>query len=121
MTSAPTAVPSENDFLAAFGIAPVESQPADGYWSYSFSGDNEDEELLFSFNAHERSVQTVWVAQGRQVCTVVHENAATVRIVQSHGRSALVVEFVHEPGECQTHLQVQILPGPQVHWSSVLK
>ena len=115
MTSAPTTIPSENDFLAAFGVEPVEAEPADGYWCYEFTAED-GEGLRFSFNVHERSVQTVWTSRGRPVCTVVHENASAVRVEEG----AIRVEFIHEPNECRTTLHVQVFPEVVVRWSSIL-
>ena len=115
MTTTPTTIPSENDFLAAFGVEPVEAEPADGYWCYEFTTEDGDA-LRFSFNAHEHSAQTVWFSRGRPVCTVVHENTSAIRLEEQ----AIRVEFVQEPSECRTTLSVQVFPELEVRWSSIL-
>ena len=118
MSTGHTDVPSETDFLAAFGVVPVDSAPQDGFWSYSFESKDGDAVRL-SFNAHERSVQTLWESNGRPVCTVVHENAVHIRINQEAGQASITVEFAHERDECRTQLRLRVLPELEISWSSL--
>jgi hypothetical protein len=113
-----TQVPSENDFLAAFGVEPIESAPQDGFWCYSFESDDGNAVRL-SFNIHERSVQTVWMFKGRAVCTVVHENADEIRISNEVGAANISATFAHERDECRTQLRLQIAPDLEINWTSL--
>jgi len=118
MSNGFTEVPSETDFLAAFGVDPVESVPQDGFWCYSFESDSGDAVRL-SFNVHERSVQTVWVSNGRTSCTVVHENADQIRINDGDGGAYIFVDFAHKRDECRTQLRLRVLPELEISWSSL--
>lgn len=113
-----TQVPSETDFLAAFGVEPVEAAPQDGFWCYSFESDD-GSAVRFSFNVHERSVQTVWMSKGRAVCTVVHENADEIRINEGVGSASISATFAHGHDGCRTHLRLQIIPDLEISWSSL--
>lgn len=113
-----TKVPSESEFLAAFGVEPVESARQDGFWCYSFGSEDRDA-VRFSFNIQERSVQTVWESKGRAVCTVVHENADEIRINDSGGEASISVDFAYERDECRTQLQLRVLPNLEITWASL--
>lgn len=118
MSTGSTDVPSETDFLAAFGVDPLEAAPQDGFWCYSFESER-GETVRFSFNAHERSVQTVWESNGRPVCTVVHENADQIRIHEEAGQASITVEFAHARDECRTQLRLRVFPELDISWSSL--
>ncbi len=118
MSTGFTDAPSETDFLAAFAVEPVESAPQDGFWCYSFESEGGDAVRL-SFNAHERSVQTVYESNGRAVCTVVHENAEQIRINDEKGEVSITVEFAHGRDECRTQLRLRVLPELEISWSSL--
>jgi len=118
MSTGFTDVPSETDFLAAFGIDPDESVPPDGFWCYTFESEGGDVVRL-SFNTHERSVQTVCESNGRAICTVVHENADQIRINEGRGEASIIVEFAHGRDECRTQLRLQVHPELEISWSSL--
>ncbi|WP_267682562.1 hypothetical protein [Nannocystis sp. SCPEA4] len=103
----PTTAPTEADFLARLGVSPFDARPSDGFWCYRFTSDT-GEAVQFSFNMHERSVQTMWLVQERPVCTVVHENAAEIRIVESAGRTSIHVDFLRTANGWKTGLELQI-------------
>ena len=115
----PTTAPTEDDFLVHLGVSPFDASPSDGFWCYRFPSDTGDE-LQFSFNTHESSVQTVWLAQGRPVCTVVHENARQIRIVGSDGRTSIHVDFLRTDNGLKAELELQVYPRPEIRWSSLV-
>lgn len=117
MSNQPVRVPSEEDFLAAFGVAPIESAPADGYWCYRFENGH-GHNLRFSFNTHEGSVQTVWESEGHDVCTVVHEMLEELRIHDEPGEASIAATFANV-SDVRTRKIVQILPQLEVSWSTL--
>lgn len=115
--SAPTSAPSANDFLAAFGVEPVEARPQDGYWCYAFDA-GRGLTLRFSFCTHDTSVQTRVIVDGRTVSTVSHEGASEIRILDE-GRMARIEVTFDSSLALTTHLVVDVLPEVRVTWASL--
>ena len=111
-------VPTELDFLTVFGIIPEEARPGDGYWCYRFEG-AEGVSLRFSFNTHERSVQTILTCNQEPLAVVVHELAESVEILQHGAHARIHAVFSVASHECQTLLRILVLPKVHVQWSSI--
>ena len=63
--------PEEYELLSFFETDPVESNPSDGFWCYETSN-IDGRSLRFSFNSHERSIQTTIMLNGNEISTVSH-------------------------------------------------
>ncbi len=118
MSTGFTDAPTETEFLAAFGVDPMEAAPQDGFWCYSFESAG-GEVVRFSFDVHQRSVQTELESNGRVVCTVVHENADHIRIIEGADQASIMVEFANAPDECRTQLRLRVFPDLEISWSSL--
>jgi hypothetical protein len=104
--------PSAEDFLATFGVEPSEARPRDGGWTYTCE-DEDGGRLRFSFNTHERSVQTCFEMNGRRAWTVVHESVERVWI---DDRERICASFT---GDLTVKLTVQVFPQLEVEWSAL--
>ncbi len=105
-------IPSETDFLAAFGVEPEDSAPSDGYWAYTFEGPG-DSHVRLSFNTHEESVQPARFVGGVKVATFVSEGAESIRIGDDE---CIRVNFAGAPS---TTLTITFFPSVSVQWSSL--
>jgi hypothetical protein len=110
MSPLPTSAPSETDFLAAFGVRPVEAAPGDGYWAYNFDGPG-DSRVRFSFNTHQGSVQTACFVGVQRLAAVVSEGAESIRIGDDE---RIHVVFADPVG---TTLTVAVFPVATVDWA----
>lgn len=111
-----TSAPTEIDFFAAFGVDPVEARPHDGYWCYTFDGDN-GVTLRFSFCTHDTSVQTCLLVQGRVISVISGEAASCIQILGDGRTAGIKVSF--EPASTRTTLLIEVFPQLQVTWGSV--
>lgn len=111
MTHRPTSVPSETDFLASFGVEPVESAPEDGYWAYIFDGPG-GSSVRLSFNTHEGSVQTACLVGDQQVAVMVSEGAESIEI----GEDERIRVLFSATGMTLT---VTVFPVASVEWASL--
>jgi hypothetical protein len=108
-------VPSENDFLAAFGIDALESIPEDGFWTYEFIGHDKKCRLILSFNTHETSIQTMLETKEGETNTIVHEDARKLAITND---DCIEASFWSE--KYTTTLHIRIFPKIKVTWSILL-
>ncbi len=109
-------VPSELEFLEAFGIDPEDSCPSDGFWSYRFecvSGII----LVLSFDQHAGSIQTALFLGDHELSTVSHESSESLKIVVAGGRGRLIGICMSR--EEVTELTVEIDPRICVRWASL--
>lgn len=72
-------IPEEEEINSFFVSKPSERQPNDGFWAYWFHGTN-GISLRFSFDALERSVQTLITYNGHHIATICHEEATSITI-----------------------------------------
>ena len=105
-------VPSENDFLTAFGVDALEAVPEDGFWAYEFIGNDKNCRLILSFNTHESSIQTVLKIKEGETNTVVHEDARKLMITSDD-----CIEASFESERYTSSLHVRIFPKIEVTWS----
>ncbi len=106
-------VPSELDFLEAFGVEPEESVPSDGFWAYTFR-DQHGGVVRLSFDTHARSLQTTLLSHGRELGVVVHEDLARLWI---DSETRLCATFTTET---DTRLELTVSEqGVRVSWSSL--
>jgi hypothetical protein len=110
-------VPSEGDFAVLPGLAKVDSTPDDGYWCYEFI-DRKGALLRFSFDVLQRSVQTVLVLDGVDVCTVSHEGGVSIRIKQSDGSRVITGQF--ETPTSRATLRISLEPQIVLHWGTLV-
>jgi len=90
-----------SELLEFFGSDPIEASDVDGFACYEVT-DGRGVTMRFSFDALERSVQTVISVAGLEVSTVSHEGAE--RMVIRDGQ--LRCEFAS--GEFKTNLTIDI-------------
>ena len=109
---APFQILDEVDLLTFFGAEPVARAVDDGYWCYEVT-DRRGVTLRFSFNLHERSVQTALSLAGSRIATVSRE--AAVRMAIQDGK--LRCEF-STTGD-KTTLTVESAETISVTWSSL--
>ena len=105
-------VPDEVELLEFFGSDPIERSAEDGYFCYAAT-DVRGLTLHFSFNLHERSVQTTLSLQGASVSSVSHEAADRIALRERELRcdfSAL---------DSRTTLVVALYPLILVVWSAL--
>ncbi len=112
MSQLPTSAPSETDFLASFGVEPVEKAPGDGYWAYVFDGPG-GSRVRLSYNTHEGSVQTAVFVGDEQLAVLVSEGAESIQIGED-GRIRVTFS-----GSATTTLTVTVFPMASVEWSSL--
>ena len=105
-------IPDEYELVGFFGTEAVERAVEDGYWSYEVSGIG-GTILRFSFNIHERSVQTELRLGSALLATVSHEMAKNLSIVGDTLRCELV------GSDYQTTLTVNAKSGYSVVWSTL--
>ncbi len=101
-------MPEAEDFLAVYGVEPLESQPADGYWAYGFE-DKYSNRVILSFNAHEQSLQTRIIASGVPLATVSAEGLRRLWLDESEVRA----EFERK----DLALVLRVSPSLDVRWS----
>jgi hypothetical protein len=104
--------PDEVDLLGFFSSEPVERIPEEGYWLYE-SADARGVKLRFSFNALERSVQTVIMFDSKVITTVSYEGAGTLKL----DGNALSCDFEFE--DSIGHLCVLLVPYITISWSTL--
>jgi hypothetical protein len=110
-------VPSELDFLEAFGVEPQEAKPSDGFWCYMFKGEDELS-LMLSFNQHEGSIQTTLMQGDFEIFTVSHEGAENVEIVSTVDGELQLLGACNCRGET-INLVIGFSPKLYIHWSSL--
>jgi len=94
--------------LATYGVEPVESLPADGYWAYVFAGPGTSK-LGFSFNTHAGSVQTAIFVGDDQVGVFYSEGAVAMRFDED--------ERIRVTFGGAASLTVTVFPTAAVEWS----
>lgn len=112
----PCSVPSESDFLDAFGIEPQQAKPEDGFWSYRFA-DGGGVVLLLSFDIHEGSLQTSLLIDDVVVSTIVTEGLERLWIDERSGQSTLRATFSNVG--VATSANVEIEPRIVVRWQTL--
>ena len=112
MPPIPTSAPSQTDFLASFGAAPVEAVPEDGFWAYEFDGPS-GTRVRLSYNTHDGSVQTACLIEDRLLAVMVCEGAKSIRIGED--------ERIHVAFSCQAGmaLTITVFPVASVEWASM--
>ncbi|MFM9860704.1 hypothetical protein RUR49_19790 [Pseudoxanthobacter sp. M-2] len=85
--------PSEEEFLAAFGVEPAESDLSVGSFLYVFEDCDGPLKAMVSFNAVERSFQVRLLIAGRDVIVVSSEKVESLRIHQDRRSSSLRAIF----------------------------
>ena len=85
--------PSEEEFLAAFGVEPMESDLSVGSFLYVFEDCDGPLKAMVSFNAVERSFQVRLLIAGRDVIVVSSEKVESLRIHQDRRSSGLRAIF----------------------------
>jgi hypothetical protein len=106
--------PTEDDFLAAFGVTVDESRPADGYWAYTFEGEM-GTTIRLSFNTHEHSVQTTIATPAGTVSTISCEGARRIEIGEEGRR--IVAGFA--PGRLNVRMVLYVRPRLELTWSGL--
>ena len=109
-----TTTPEEVDLQRFFGGEPKQAEPQDGYWMYEAS-DSARVTLRFSFNLHERSVQTSLDVAGANAATISHECARAIRI--DAATDELVAEF--DDGDSRTELRICLRERIRVIWATL--
>jgi hypothetical protein len=102
----------EVELLEFFGVEPVARTVEDGYWCYEVA-DERGVTLRFSFNLHERSIQTALSLGGSPIATVSHEGADQMAVREGKLRC----EFSTK-GE-KTTLTVETGGSLSVTWSTL--
>lgn len=103
-------VPDERELIEFFGVEPVERAPEDGYWCFEVK-DERGVKLRFSFNAFERSIQTVLSAGDAVFDTVSHELADRLQVSGSELRATFAA------ADARTLLVISVTPTVNVRWS----
>jgi hypothetical protein len=104
--------PSEESLDEFFGSKAVHTVPAEGFWRYEHLR-SDGLKLSFSFHLHEQSMQTdVWQDQ-ENLCSVSHENATSLSVIDG----SLIGEFLGAGQE--TRLKINLNPNLEVRWSSL--
>jgi hypothetical protein len=85
--------PSEEEFLAVFGVEPAESDLSVGYFLYVFEDSGGPLKAMVSFNVTERSLQVRLLIAGRDEIVVSSEKVESLRIHQDGGSSGLRAVF----------------------------
>ncbi|MGB3692878.1 MAG: hypothetical protein WBG70_16110 [Spirulinaceae cyanobacterium] len=110
-------IPSELEFLEAFGVEPKNAKPSDGFWDYIFEGEN-GLSLRLSFNQHEGSIQTALIQGKFEIATISHEGAENLEIVSMvNGNTKLLGTCNY--GNETINLVIEISPKLYVSWSSL--
>lgn len=110
-------IPTELDFLEAFGIEPEVSEPSDGFWSYRFE-DTNGLSVVVSFNQFEESLQTALFQGDQEITTVSHEGAQSLKIVEMKSQKPKLLGTCDCRGET-IKLVVELDPHLYVNWSSI--
>ena len=106
--------PSEEEFLAAFGVEPAESDPSHGYFLYAFEDCGGPLNVMISFNAIERSFQVRLLIAGRDVIVVSSEKVESLRI-QQDGRSSGLRAIFNVDGVI-SEAEVIVSPALSCRW-----
>jgi hypothetical protein len=118
MTRATTDVPEPLEFLEALGAEPIESRPEDGYWCYEFS-DNRGVVLRISFDAIERSVQTLLRLDDEVLTVCSHEGVTRIWLQEEKGRKTIRAACRYGPADGE--LVALVTPVIHVGWSVLIK
>jgi hypothetical protein len=110
--------PAPSEFLEFFGVEPIEARPEDRYWCYEFR-DKRNFVLRFSFDAVERSVQTLIRNADAVLWVCSHEGAN--RIWFSEEKGGKVIRAVYRYGDADGELVAQITPLIHVDLSVLMK
>jgi hypothetical protein len=108
--------PSQAELTEFFGVEPIDAAPEDGYWAYE-ARDGAGVAVRFSFAAHERSVQVVLSAHGRELATVSQEGARSVRVGEAGDAEMLVCEFGWQGASAVLRLSVR--PAVAIRWATL--
>ena len=105
-------IPEQFELLSFFGSEPITANPEEGFWCYEVI-DNTGIKLRFSFNAFQRSLQTMLLLGER-----------ILEKVSKEGVTKLALEKSILRGEClngveNTKLEIQVEPIISVDWSSL--
>jgi len=105
-------IPKEAELVEFFGREPVERSVEDGFWSFAVT-DKRGVKLRFSFNLHERSVQTMLSVGEAVIETVSHELAARLQIKGTQ------LQTTFNGSDTKTLLVVEITPSIKIAWSTL--
>lgn len=104
--------PEEFELIEFFGTEPIERNVEDGYWRYDVT-DRRGVMLRFSFDVHERSIQTSLLVADSVISEVSHEGAERIRIESNK----LDCEFLFKGG--RTKLEVHVSDRISVKWATL--
>lgn len=85
--------PSENDFLEAFGIEPIEVDQGLALCRYKVKSKNNDLELDFSFSAVMDSFQVVLKLAMQELAIISSENVKSIEVVRDSSGAGIRVVF----------------------------
>lgn len=105
-------VPDELELIGFFGAEPIDRSVDDGYWCFEVR-DATGATLRFSFNLHERSVQTALSFAGDTQTSVSHEMADRLTVNGDH----LACEF--SSVDLKTTLTVRLQPRLSIAWATL--
>lgn len=106
--------PSTDDFLEAFGIAPIEEDPSLAYCRYVKQASEGEMEIDISFSAVSESFQVVLRCGGREVATISSERVKLIEIRSDDSGSG--IHAVFDIGDVTSEAFVMLEPEPRCHW-----
>ena len=108
--------PEQSELTEILGCEPIEARPEDGYWCYQVS-DGRGVSIRLSFDAFERSVQTVISEGGREVAVVSQEGATEMASLAAAQGGGITCEFQWQGARSTMRLQVS--PRLLLRWSTL--
>lgn len=114
----PVQIPSELDFLAALGIEPVDSIPAEGGYHYLIQSPDGERELDINFSAIVDFFQLRYRVKGEEVVYLSSEKLQSIELFHDKNRTTLKVIFDIDGVDAEAVVALT----PQMHCSwSLLK
>lgn len=108
--------PEQSELTEVLGFQAIEERPEDGYWCYQVA-DGTGVTIRLSFDAFERSVQTVISQDNREIAVVSQEGATEMKSLAGGEGPGLGCEFQWQGA--RSAMRLQILPRLVLRWSTL--